>query len=117
MKISNELSDKAILIELGQRIQNQRIFNNITQTAIAKQTGLSRSSIIRLEKGIPVTVDCLISVMRALQMLDNLEITFPEQEIHPMELINNRGKQRLRASKRHVPKKDDAAAWRWGDEL
>ena len=52
MKITNLSNEKAILSEIGNRIQQYRVSMNITQAGFAKQCGISLKTIARIEKGI-----------------------------------------------------------------
>ena len=114
MKINEILSDKAILIEIGKRIQTIRVMENMTQAEMAKKTGISLSTIARMEQGVSVKTDHLIMVMRALKIIDNLEFVFPKEELHPIELADKREKKRKRASKKTV--ETQTRNWKWGDE-
>jgi DNA-binding XRE family transcriptional regulator len=51
MKISAQLTDEAVLHELGGRLAGLRIEHNLTQAALAEQAGVSKRTIERLESG------------------------------------------------------------------
>ncbi len=114
MKINEILSDKAILLELGKRIQGLRIADNITQSQLAQKTGISKSTIARMEQGASVQTDSLIRAMRELKIIENLDIAFPQQEVRPMDLININEKKRKRASRQNS--EETSTDWKWGDE-
>jgi len=114
MKINEILSDKSILCEIGKRIQTLRISENITQAQLARKTGVSMSTIARMEQGFSVKTDSLIGVMRELKIIENLDIAFPQQEVRPMDLINYSEKKRKRASKQKP--EEITNNWKWGDE-
>lgn len=114
MKINEVLSDKAILREIGKRLQNLRISENITQSQLAQKTGVSMSTIARMEQGSSVKTDSLVRVMRELNVLENLDTAFLQQEVRPMDLINMSEKKRKRASKQKV--EETTNDWKWGDE-
>ena len=51
MKIETAFSDQAILQELGARIANTRLERNLTQADLAKEAGVSKRTVERLESG------------------------------------------------------------------
>jgi transcriptional regulator with XRE-family HTH domain len=91
------MSDKAILTELGERINRQRLNRNITQTDLAGQAGVARIVVQRLEGGRGCTLENLIRILRALQFLDQLDAFLPEPGLSPLQLAKFRGRERLRA--------------------
>ena len=74
-----ELSDTAILKRLGTRLKAYRISRGLKQQELS----------------------LLISVMRTLGLLENLDLLVPEQKPSPMELLKMQGKQvkRVRTKK------------------
>ena len=115
MRITNDIEDAAVMRELGQRVARQRLARNLRQTELAREAGVSRSALQRLEAGTPVGVSVLIRVLRALGLGSNLEALLPAAEPDPLELLESRGRARRRARPTVRP---DAPAepWRWGDE-
>ena len=112
--ISNEMSDKAILNELGLRISKDRLNKNMTQKALAIEAGVSRPTIQRAERGKSVQVFILIRILRALKLVGNIESLVPEFAISPLQQLKIKGKMRRRASSLH--KEDREADWSWGDK-
>ncbi len=93
----SEKSAAALAIEIGERLKQARLNSNLTQSAIAKQVGLNRKTIINAEKG-KATLEVFISIMSALDLTDHLERFLPKQEISPIQLSKLHGKTRQRAS-------------------
>lgn len=93
-------TDKAILKEIGEKIKRERVELNLTQEDIALRSGISLSSVQRIERGISVSIKYLISVMRVLEMLEQFSLAFPEKEISPIKLMKLQEKKRKRADKR-----------------
>lgn len=91
------LSDKAIATELGERFRALRLKKNITQSGLAALTMLSLNSIKALESG-KGKLSTIISVLRALSALDDLNSFIPETSISPIQLAKMQGKVRERAS-------------------
>lgn len=96
-----ELSDTAILEKVSARLKAQRISMGIKQQDLAKESGVGISTITKIESGQSVAFSLLISVMRTLGLLENLDLLVPEQKPSPMELLKTQGKQvkRVRTKK------------------
>ena len=111
MDIENDMSDTAALEVLGQRIARYRLNRNMTQGALAGEAGVSLPTVQRLEGGHSTQATNLIRVLRALQLLDNLESLVPEPAISPLQQARMQGRTRQRASS---PRSHKAAApWTW----
>ena len=102
-----ELSDTAILNKLGTRLKASRISSGLKQQELAAESGvgvstIAKITIAKIESGQSVSLSLLISVMRTLGLLENLDLLVPEQKPSPMELLKMQGKQ----AKRVRTKKD-----------
>ena len=99
-----ELSDTAILKKLGTRLKVHRVSRGMKQLELAVESGVGVSTIAKIENGQSVSLSLLISVMRALGLLENLELLVPEQKPSPMELLRMQGKkvQRVRNKKQSL---------------
>ena len=91
-----ELSDTAILKRLGARLKAYRIAMGIKQQELAVESGVGVSTIAKIENGQSVALSLLVSVMRTLGLLENLDLLVPEQKPSPMELLRTQGKQAKR---------------------
>lgn len=100
MKIHG-MTDDAIALELGARIQRQRLNRNKTQEEIAEAVGVSKPTIIQLERG-QTKLTTLISVMRALGMLDQVDQIVPEVPASPIQVYKMAGAVRKRASSQNL---------------
>jgi putative transcriptional regulator len=111
MNIINDMSDTAALEVLGQRIARYRLNRNMTQAALAREAGISLPTVQRLEGGHSTQATNLIRVLRALQLLDNLDSLVPEPAISPLQQARMQGRTRQRASspRSHKP----ASPWTW----
>lgn len=115
MHIDDLASDQVVLQEIGNRLGGYRLAQNLTQKDLAERAGVSLSTLARLEDGQSANTLNLIRVLRALGLLDNLEVMLPSPEPSPLELLKHRGKKRQRASR---PRKEETEPqkWGWGDE-
>jgi len=115
MKISTDLTDHAILHELGQRLSAIRIDRNLTQAALADQAGVSKRTVERLESGeVAIQLSSFVRICRVLDVLKRFEMLVPEQAPSPMAQLKLQGRKRQRATGKEVapaPSKQ----WTWGE--
>ncbi len=109
-----QLSDAAILTELGERLARQRIDRGLTQAQLAEQAGVSKRTVERIEAGAATQLANLVRLLRVLDLLDNLGQLVPASEPGPMELLQHSGKERKRASATRVSEPDKP--WSWDDD-
>jgi transcriptional regulator with XRE-family HTH domain len=111
MKINDTLSDAAVLEELGQRIARYRLNRNMTQGALATESGVSTPTVQRLENGQSTQASNLIRILRTLKLLENLDALVPEPAISPLQQARMQGKTRQRASSPR--KRQTHTRWTW----
>ena len=116
MYTQSSFSDGAVLEELGRRLEAIRLNRNQTQAQLARQAGVSKRTIERLESGaVAVQLSGFVRVCRALDLLDRLDAFVPEPLVSPIALLKLRGRSRRRASGKPAPG-PAPKAWTWGDE-
>jgi transcriptional regulator with XRE-family HTH domain len=103
------LSDSGILAQIGHFIQKKRISQNITQSDLAKQAGISRSTLSLLERGETVTLATFIQVLRVLNQLQVLDAFVVREPLSPIALLKQQKKERKRARNKAntTPKETD----------
>lgn len=94
--IDYSLSDEAIAIELGQRLEQLRLEKNLDQQTLADELGITRKTYRALVNGQGKVIN-LIKAMRILGALDQLECLLPATPFSPIERLKMQGKQRQRA--------------------
>lgn len=92
----SELSDPAILKTLGARIKEYRISMGLKQSDVANESGVGLSTINKIETGKPVSMQLFISVLRTLNLLENLQLLVPESKISPLQLLELQKKKAKR---------------------
>jgi putative transcriptional regulator len=112
MNFSLTLSDTAVLQELGARLAQYRLNQNLTQEALAHEAGISLRTLTRIESGEPSQTSNVLRVLRVLGLLDNLEALVPAPAVSPIEQLKLKGRVRQRASS-SAPAKV-AEPWVWG---
>ena len=111
------MTDEAIALEIGQRLEQIRLEQNLTQQEVADEIGLSRLSYRKLVRG-SGKFQNIIAVLRALGRLDLVEGFIPQTVFSPLEQLKLRGKKRRRASAARIkkpastaPQPDDELDW------
>ena len=94
------MSDKAVLGELGRRVQGLRLNANMAQADVACKAGISRRALQNLEGGRGCTMALLIRVLRVAGKLSQFEAFLPEPGPSPLQLAKLQGHERQRASGR-----------------
>ena len=115
MEFSRESSDEAVLLEFGSRIARHRLNRNLTQDALAREAGVSKRTLHRIEHGQSAQVVQWIRLLRALDLLENLDTLVPGQAVSPLQQVKRQGKQRRRASS-PTDQPGESRPWTWGDE-
>jgi transcriptional regulator with XRE-family HTH domain len=114
MRITQSATDTEIMTELGKRLKRCRIDSGLSQTELSERTGISVKTIANMEEGMQSNSLTLIRVLRALKLLDNLEVLAPCQDNRPIDYYRYNQKAPERVSRnRHVK---EERTWKWGDE-
>ena len=124
MNITSSTGDDAALKELGQRLAQYRLNQNLSQADLGKRAGVSRNTITRMEAGESTQATSLIRTLRALGLLQNLDALVPEPQISPLQMASRQGKARIRAGRFHVKAAGTAPVtargekkpWEWDDD-
>lgn len=102
-------SDKSLMETIGNFIQKNRLNQNKSQSRVADDAGISRSTLSLLERGEKVRIDSLIQVLRVLDLLFIMDVFEVKEEVSPIEYAKLKKKQRKKASGNQLnePKEDD----------
>ncbi|MDT8394683.1 MAG: helix-turn-helix transcriptional regulator [Bacteroidales bacterium] len=110
-RINNDwvaMSDDAIIRSIGAFIKHQRIEQNRTQQDVADDAGINRSTLSLLENGEVVNISTLVQVLRALDLLNVMDVFKIEDQISPLELAKLEEQKRKRASNKRKNKKPES---------
>jgi transcriptional regulator with XRE-family HTH domain len=118
MKITRELTDPAVLRELGERLERRRIDAGLTQARLAEEAGISKRTVERMEAGRGADFVLLLRVLRVLDLSEALEQLVPDLPQSPLTLLRSRGRVRKRAmhSRRPpegTPAPQKSSPWKW----
>ena len=93
----------------------RRIDLGLTQADLADEAGVAKRTVERVEAGASAQMSSMIRILRVLELLQGLDLLFPEAGPRPMDLLQRKGKQRRRASGERRKNRPDSP-WSWDDE-
>ncbi len=107
-------TDDELLLDLGLRLEAQRLRRAWSQAQLARESGVSKSTIERLEAGSGGQTRSLVRILRALGLLQGFDGLVPALDASPMEQLGNKRAARRRAPR--LPAPPEPGHWVWGDE-
>ncbi|MGC1522027.1 MAG: helix-turn-helix transcriptional regulator [Steroidobacteraceae bacterium] len=118
MRITSDLTDLAVLHEMGDRLERRRIDAGLTQARLAEEAGISKRTLERIEAGHSADLVMLLRVLRVLKLLETLDQLVPDLPQSPLTLLKSRGRARKRVGHSRRPQGGTAASraappWKW----
>jgi transcriptional regulator with XRE-family HTH domain len=107
----NAFTDGAIIEMIGRYIRQQRLEKNKTQSQLAQDAGINRTTLIELESGRSVNLLTFIQILRALNLLHTLEQFEFRPQLSPLQLAELQLNYRKRASKATPKKPKPKSDW------
>ena len=107
----NAMSDSAILKVMGEFIKYHRLDQNKSQSQLAEEAGINRSTLSEFENGQRSNTITLIQLLRALDKLYILETFQVRNQPSPIQLAKLEQKKRKRASKTIKAGKQPKSDW------
>jgi transcriptional regulator with XRE-family HTH domain len=93
------MSDKTLAKHIGAFVKHHRMEQNISQELLAKNAGISRSTLSLLEHGETVTLTSLLQVLRVLDQLKVIDVFSVEKTMSPLMMAKIEREKRQRVSK------------------
>lgn len=115
MDITRDLTDTAVLGEIGVRLARHRVEAGLTQATLAREAGVAKRTVERIEGGHAAELGTLIRILRALGLTAGLQGLVPDPPPSPIALLENRGRPRQRASTRRAATTPGARPWTWAE--
>lgn len=111
----NMLSDAEITRRISERLKELRLKQNISRRDMSVSSGVSMSSIVRMEDGEIKSFESFLRILRTLGRIDVLLPLLEEEEISPNEyfkLVHSaKTKQRRRASRSKSNNQQEESEW------
>ena len=111
----NMLSDAEITKKISVKLKELRLKQNISRQDMSVSSGVSVSSIVRMEDGEIKSFDSFLRILRTLGKIDVLLQLVEEEEISPNEYFklvqSSKTKQRKRASKSNKNIQKEESEW------
>lgn len=108
VKIDPLTPNRAVLEELGRRLETVRKQQGLTQEALAEQAGIGVATLRRIEDGNDARIGSWIRLLRAMGRSTSVDALLPESFRSPMQDVRDRG------SGRRAPR--SSGGFVWGDE-
>lgn len=105
------MSDSAIMKAIGAFIKHNRLEQNKTQSKLAEEAGINRSTLVEFEKGMRSNILTLIQLLRALNLLQVMKEFQIIQQVSPIQLAKLEQARRKRASKAKKSSKKTKSDW------
>lgn len=108
------LADEVIQRKIGDRLKALRLKQNITQQSLAEESGVSLSSVKKIEKGEIGSFDTFLRVLRTLGKLDVLLPLVEEEQMSPNEyykLMQTVGDHQRKRAARKTQKEKEGQSW------
>jgi|SRR5690606_13586372 len=106
-----QMTDVAIVAQIGHYIKQTRIKQNKTQAQLAEAAGLNRWTISQIENGESITLSSLIQLLRALDVLYVLDGFNFQEEISPLKYAKLKKQQRKERVRNNSDKDKDDLGW------
>ena len=90
-------SDAAFLEIIGSFIKYHRLQQNKTQSQLAREAGIARSTLSLFELGKNTSIIVFIQLLRALKLLAHLQEFQVKQQISPIQLAKLEQTRKIRA--------------------
>jgi len=98
---------------LSQKVEEIRLKRNITQSRLAHEAGVSRSTMTRLtQQGKGISLDSFIRILKALHLADKLEMLLRNSNISPLEELKRAQRPKRQRAR---TKKQEQKKWTWTD--
>lgn len=109
------LSDLEIVKRISARLKETRLKQNISRRDLADSSGVSVSSIVRMEEGEIKSFDSFLRILRTFGKMDILLPLVEEEDLSPNEYFNAvqaaNKKIRKRASRSNYNKQNKEGLW------
>ena len=107
----NSISDLALIERIGSFIRHHRLEQDKSQSQLAEEAGINRSTLSQFENGMNSSILTFIQLLRALGMLHILDTFIIEKQISPLQLARMDKLKRLRAGRKEKDSNKPESGW------
>jgi transcriptional regulator with XRE-family HTH domain len=94
------MTDNEVLSEVGSRLRSYRLQQNLSVADVAAKAGVNSNTVVNVEAGKNSRLKTIVSLLRVYGRIETMNAFLPPPQLSPLQLVKNRGRPRLRASKR-----------------
>jgi len=109
------LSDSDLTVKISSRLKALRLQQNISRKELSVISGVSSSSVARMEDGEIKSFESLLRVLRTLGKIEIFSPLVEDEEISPKDyyhlMHSAKVKTRKRASKSNTRKEEEVSQW------
>lgn len=109
----DSMSDLALTQQIGAFVKHHRMEQNKTQSQLALEAGISRSTLSLLERGETVSLATLIQVLRVLDQLKVMDAFDVHEQISPLAMAKLQSRKRRRARSKTQGRTSSAEETDW----
>ena len=109
--LQQDISDLSLMKRIGSFIRHHRLEHNKSQSQLAEEAGINRSTLSQFENGMNSNLLTFIQLLRALNMIYILDAFIIETQISPLQLARMDKLKRLRAGRREKGKNKPESDW------
>jgi len=104
-------SDTAIMETIGAFIKHHRVQQNKSQSQLAKEAGIVRSTLSLSERGENTSMVVFVRLLRALKLLHLLQEFQVKQQISPIQLAKLEHSGRIRSGRKDKTEARPKSTW------
>lgn len=101
--IRSDTFDSEVMEEIGRRIRELRLQQNLGQVELATRAHLSPTTVKNTERGRDPRLSTIVRILRVLGRVEALDAFLPSPTVSPLALLKTKGRPRERARARLTP--------------
>ena len=114
MRIKGTENSSFIIKRIGEGVREIRIEKTLSQRDLANISGVSFSTVTRLENGESISLENFIKILKSLDCASNLNLLLPEKPEDANQIWKPQKKrQRVSYAKKE---EQNIIEWEWGDK-
>ena len=99
-KILRNQTTTELLTEVGTRLRDYRLQQNLSVAEVAERAGVNRNTVLNAEAGRNPRLETLLRLLRLYGRIESLDAFLPQPTVSPLQLVKSKGRLRQRARKK-----------------